>query len=224
MTLRGILAWLRGVGREAAPAAVGTAASSPPATADLAAAEAPAAAPPLSSGAPPWQVRDLAWLLQQFEGVRLVPYLCPAGVPTIGIGTTRYPGGRRVTLADPPITEAAAHAYALADLAEAAGDVRDLMAGTPHQLAPHEWAALALFVHNLGPGALHDSTLLKRLWWGIRGKDIADAWQLWCKARDPKTRELRPLKGLQRRRRAEVALFEGAPARQAWQTALEAFP
>jgi lysozyme len=39
-----------------------------------------------------------------FEGLYLRPYLCPAGVPTIGVGSTRYLDGRAVSLADPPIT------------------------------------------------------------------------------------------------------------------------
>ena len=43
-------------------------------------------------------------LCLQFEGLYLRPYLCPAGVPTIGVGCTSYLDGRRVTLNDPPIT------------------------------------------------------------------------------------------------------------------------
>ena len=43
-------------------------------------------------------------LLERFEGFRPKPYLCSAGVPTIGIGSTRYLDGRRFTLSDPTIT------------------------------------------------------------------------------------------------------------------------
>ena len=37
-------------------------------------------------------------LISQFEGCHLNAYLCPAGVPTIGWGSTRYPDGSRVRL------------------------------------------------------------------------------------------------------------------------------
>jgi lysozyme len=39
-------------------------------------------------------------LIRQFEGLRLAPYRCPAGVPTIGYGHT----GPEVRLDMPPIT------------------------------------------------------------------------------------------------------------------------
>ena len=43
-------------------------------------------------------------LCRRFEGFRSKPYLCPAGIPTIGIGSTRYENGQRVTLAERPST------------------------------------------------------------------------------------------------------------------------
>ena len=43
--------------------------------------------------------------IKRFEGLRLKPYLCSSGKPTIGYGSTFYPNGRRVTLLDIPITE-----------------------------------------------------------------------------------------------------------------------
>lgn len=44
-----------------------------------------------------------AILIRRYEGFRAKPYLCPAGVPTIGYGFTRYPNGVAVTLRDPPM-------------------------------------------------------------------------------------------------------------------------
>ena len=44
-------------------------------------------------------------LLKGYEGLRLKPYLCSAGKPTIGYGSTFYPDGRKVTLQDKPITK-----------------------------------------------------------------------------------------------------------------------
>jgi lysozyme len=45
-------------------------------------------------------------LIKEFEGFRAKPYLCSAGVPTIGYGSTRYSDGTPVSLRDPAITEA----------------------------------------------------------------------------------------------------------------------
>ena len=47
-------------------------------------------------------------LCRRFEGYRAKPYLCPAGVPTIGYGATGYVDGRPVLLTDPQITRDAA--------------------------------------------------------------------------------------------------------------------
>jgi lysozyme len=49
-------------------------------------------------------VEPAFYLKAQFEGFRERPYLCPAGVPTIGFGNTYYTNGQRVTLSDPPIS------------------------------------------------------------------------------------------------------------------------
>ena len=49
-------------------------------------------------------VEIAAGLCRRFEGLHLRPYLCPAGVPTIGYGATYYEDGTRVTLSDPPLT------------------------------------------------------------------------------------------------------------------------
>jgi lysozyme len=43
-------------------------------------------------------------LIKDFEGFKSKPYLCSAGVATIGFGSTRYADGRKVTLQDNPIT------------------------------------------------------------------------------------------------------------------------
>lgn len=43
-------------------------------------------------------------IIAEFEGFRASPYLCPAGVPTVGYGCTFYPDGRKVALSDPPLT------------------------------------------------------------------------------------------------------------------------
>jgi lysozyme len=44
-------------------------------------------------------------LIKKFEGFSAKPYLCPAGVPTIGYGATYYTNGTKVTMSDEPISE-----------------------------------------------------------------------------------------------------------------------
>ena len=51
-----------------------------------------------------------AALCRKFEGYKATPYLCPAGVPTIGYGSTYYADGKKVTLQDPPMDEPMARA------------------------------------------------------------------------------------------------------------------
>ncbi|MDB5413074.1 MAG: hypothetical protein JWR10_1409 [Rubritepida sp.] len=45
-------------------------------------------------------------LLKKSEGFRAAPYLCLAGIATMGYGATFYLDGRKVTLADMSISEA----------------------------------------------------------------------------------------------------------------------
>ena len=102
-----------------------------------------------------------AGLCRQFEGVRLRPYLCPAGVPTIGIGSTAYEDGRPVRLTDAPITRERADALLLRDLE--AVRLPAVLALCPAIDTPGRLAALVDFAYNLGAGALRASTLRRRV-------------------------------------------------------------
>lgn len=102
-----------------------------------------------------------AALCKRFEGLRLRPYLCPAGIATIGYGSTRYLNGQPVSLADSAITADEAEALLLATLA------RDYLPGVrracPDIDSPKRLAALVDFAYNLGLGALRSSTLRRRV-------------------------------------------------------------
>lgn len=97
-------------------------------------------------------------LCKRFEGFRSRPYMCPAGVPTIGYGTTRYLNGKPVTLSDTPITKQTAHVMLMDDLRRnfAPGVMRLCPALAAH---PIRFNAVLDFAYNLGLGRLQTSTL-----------------------------------------------------------------
>ncbi len=97
-------------------------------------------------------------LCRRFEGFRSRPYRCPAGVATIGYGTTRYLDGKPVTLNDTPITEKVARVMLMDDLRRnfAPGVMRLCPALAAH---PVRFNAILDFTYNLGLGRLQSSTL-----------------------------------------------------------------
>lgn len=134
-----------------------------------------------------------------FEGVYLKPYLCPASVPTIGVGTIRYENGVRVTLADPPITKERAEELLLWELRKCVQQVLRLCPNLP-SWGDKSVAAIVDFTYNLGAGNLAASTLRKR----ILADDQEGAkieLMKWTRGGG------RVLSGLVRRRGAECALI-----------------
>jgi len=111
--------------------------------------------------------RETLELIEHFEGYhrrlpdgRAAPYLCPARVTTIGIGSTFYEGGRKVSLSDPPITRARAHELLAFELRQCEAAVDKL---TTVNLEPRARGVLVSFVYNAGAGAYRGSTLRKRV-------------------------------------------------------------
>lgn len=138
-------------------------------------------------------------LIKSFEGFSARPYLCPAGIPTIGYGATYYPDGRRVTMQDRPVTEADATAMLRSMLASYEAGV-DRYVGVP--LTQGQFDALVSFAYNIGLSALKNSTLLRVL----NLRDYAGAaaqFARWNRANG------KVLPGLTRRREAERKLFVG---------------
>jgi lysozyme len=138
-------------------------------------------------------------LARPFEGLRLRPYLCPAGIPSIGYGATYYLDGRPVTLNDPPISREAAERLLVVTMARVyvAGALRLCpTVGTARRLA-----GLGDFGFNLGLTRLKASTLRKRVlagdWLGARAE-----LSKWTRGGG------RVLPGLVRRRAAEAATLE----------------
>ncbi|MCF8154860.1 MAG: lysozyme [Rhodoferax sp.] len=143
-------------------------------------------------------IQIAAALARRFEGLYLSPYLCPAGVPTIGYGATYYEDGTRVQLTDPPITRARAEVLLL-------WMVRTVYLPAVVKLCPavdnpQRLAALIDFTFNLGAGQLKASTLRKRVnagdWDAVPGE-----LRKWTRGGG------RVLRGLVIRREAEAVLI-----------------
>ena len=131
-------------------------------------------------------------ILKESEGLRLDAYICPAGVLTIGHGTT----GPRVS-PGLTITEDQANAWLKQDCRKFERDVERLVTV---DLNPNEFSALVSFTYNVGEGALERSTLLRLLNQGDRAR-AADEFPRWNKGGG------RVLPGLKIRREKERALF-----------------
>lgn len=140
-------------------------------------------------------------LARRFEGCSLKPYRDPGGVWTIGYGEVYLPSGDTVCSATPPITRAQAEAMLAERMAEC---VREVDGVVTVPLSPHQTAALADFVFNLGYGAFRGSTLLKLLN-ASDYEDAADQFLVWDKERINGELVVEP--GLVRRREAERTLF-----------------
>ena len=105
-------------------------------------------------------------LIKSFERLSLKPYLCPAGVPTIGWGNTIYPNGKKVTMKDAPITKEKADEIFAFILSLFEQDVTSLV---KVPLTQCQYDALVSFAYNVGsdidtddiPEGLGDSTLLR---------------------------------------------------------------
>jgi lysozyme len=137
-------------------------------------------------------------ILEQFEGFRPRPYLCPAGVPTIGVGSTRYLDGRPVALTDPPITRE--HARVLAREQILADYLPAVLRLCTNLQTLDRAAAITDFAYNLGTGALRASTLRRRIN-EDRWPEVPAELRKWVRGGG------RVLPGLVRRREAEIRLL-----------------
>ena len=145
-------------------------------------------------------------MIMNFEGLSLKPYLCSAGVPTIGYGNTYYPNGKKVTLKDKPITkEYAIEIFKfIADLF--AKDVNNLLKTTVTQ---NQFNALVSFAYNVGsdidaddiPEGLGDSTLLKKVNKNPNDLSIMAEFLKWVRSNGEIS------KGLTTRRKKEAILY-----------------
>lgn len=130
-------------------------------------------------------------IVKRFEGLELKAYKCPAGVWTIGYGST----GPHVTPGK-VITEATADALLQADLDRFEEGVAQLAPGATQG----QFDAMVSLAFNIGLAAFRKSTVLRRHLAGDHA-GAAAAFALWDKAGG------RVLAGLQRRRAEEARLY-----------------
>ena len=129
-------------------------------------------------------------LIKKYEGCRLTAYKCPAGIWTIGYGTTVYPNGQPVKRGD-KCTQVEADS-----LLE--WYVKNKIQ-LPSGINKNQAAALQSLIYNIGQGAFDRSSLKK----AIVAKDWKAVWKNW----DWITGGGKFLNGLAKRRAEELMLF-----------------
>jgi len=158
-------------------------------------------------------------LCKQREGLRLKAYLCQAGVPTIGWGTTRG-----VTLDDVhagrTITRQEADIMFRNEWAVLTAQVLALCTATT---SDNELGAMTCLAYNIGMGwagkkkpagakdGFRQSSVL-RLHNAGKNVEAAAAFERWNQITDPHTGQLVESNGLTSRRKAEAALYLEADA------------
>jgi lysozyme len=134
-------------------------------------------------------------LIKEFEGFRAKSYICPAGVWTVGYGTTRINGNK--VAEGTQLTTDEADIFLEQDLKVFEDAVNK---NVDVELTQNQFDALVAFVYNVGIGNFQSSTLLKKLNGGDY-ESASEQFLRWDKAGGKK------LAGLTRRRKAEQKLF-----------------
>lgn len=130
-------------------------------------------------------------LVKQFEGCKLKAYVCPAGILTIGYGST----GKHVK-PGMVITQDQAEELLRSDLRR----FEDCVAEAAPAATDNQFSAMVSFAFNVGCGAFEESTLLRMHRAGKYGSASAQFGR-WTRGGG------RVLPGLVRRRAAEAALY-----------------
>lgn len=149
-----------------------------------------------------------ASFIKHWEECRLSPYYDQTGLATIGWGHLLSREPYAPLSQWQPITQAEADALFLEDVAPAESGVSVLFMG--HDLKQGQFDALVSFAFNTGVNALAGSTLRRVIENGQPIAAIRNAFGMWNKVRDTKTRQLVVSAGLAFRRKAEADMYEGA--------------
>jgi lysozyme len=137
-------------------------------------------------------------LIKQFEGFEKTSYKCPAGIWTIGYGSTMWNDGKKVE-AGQKITSEGAEVLLRWELKNKSSALINLT------LNQNQFDALLSFIYNLGVGAFKKSTLYKKVKVNANDETIRVEFMKWNKARV--NGKLVELKGLTNRRQSEINLY-----------------
>lgn len=145
-------------------------------------------------------VEVAASLCKPFEGLRLKPYLCPAGYWTIGYGTVFKPDGTQVKQDDPPISQQTAEEWLYCEIQN--NYLPGVLKASPGLIAyPKALGAITDFAYNLGVGRYRSSTLRRKIneqdWDGAK-----EQLMLWTRGGG------KVLPGLVKRRQAECRFLD----------------
>ena len=135
--------------------------------------------------------------IKKYEGLRLSAYHCPAGIVTIGYGSTRYPEGRLVMISDELSSEEEANQLLLSTISEFESAVNEKLLNVNQ----NQFDALLSFAYNVGVQAFYESTLLKKAKINVNDLTIYDEFKRWNKASGM------VLAGLTARRSEEADLY-----------------
>lgn len=135
--------------------------------------------------------------IQTWEGLELKAYRDSKGLPTIGIGTTRYPDGTKVKMGD-SCTEAQAYEWFRFDVARFEAFINRVIKIPLNQ---NQFDALISLVYNIGETNFTEGTVDDKL----NANQIEAALQTWLKYVYSGGRKI---DGLANRRIAEVKLFK----------------
>ena len=124
-------------------------------------------------------------LIKKYEGFRAGPYICPAGVPTIGYGNTYYPSGQKVTMKDPPITEADARAMLKTTVERDFVSVLEKTIPYWNEMSDGQHSALISFAYNLGAYFYGDTSNFGSISRDLKDKNWANVPTTLLKYRNP---------------------------------------
>jgi lysozyme len=133
-------------------------------------------------------------LIKKFEGLFLKSYLCPAGVPTIGYGSTMWNDSKKVKIGE-VITLEGAEKLLMWELEKKSVCLQKL------NLNQNQFDSLLSFIYNVGVGAFTKSTLLKIIKVNPNDAKVREQFMRWVNKGSSFE------KGLTRRRTAEANLY-----------------
>jgi lysozyme len=110
--------------------------------------------------------------IKEFEGVKLVAYKCPAGIPTIGVGHTKgVKMGQKIPMAQ-------VNSLLRSDLSS----IEAFLNKRSTKFTQGQFDALVDFAFNLGIGALSASSLFKKALVKANDTEIKNEFMKWTHA------------------------------------------